>query len=138
MRIGELAAAVGLPAQTIRFYERRGLLPEPARGPNGYRYYPDQTTSRVAFIRAAQAAGLTLTEISSIIDLRDDGHLPCAHVTNLIDAKLADVRGRMRDLATLARELEQLLDRSHHLDPADCTDTDICHIITTPTQPRRG
>jgi len=137
MRIGELAAAVGVPAQTIRFYEPRGLLPEPARGANGYRYYPDQSTSRVAFIRAAQAAGLTLTEIG-IIDLRDDGHLPCAHVTNLIDAKLADVRGRMRDLAALATGLEQLLDRSHHLDPADCTDTDICHIIAAPTRPRRG
>ena len=133
MLIGELGEAVRLPSQTIRFYERTGLLPEPSRAANGYRVYDESTIARVEFIRAAQAAGLTLVEIRGIIDLRDDGHVPCAHVSNLIDGKLADVRRRMRELAILATELQQLLDRSQRLDPADCTDADICHILSTST-----
>jgi len=127
MLIGELGEAVRLPSQTIRFYERKGLLPEPSRGANGYRIYDESTITRVTFIRAAQSAGLTLAEIRSIIDLRDDGHVPCTHVSRLIDGKLADVRRRMSELATMETELEQLSDRSQRLDPADCSDADICH-----------
>lgn len=130
MLIGELAATVGLPAQTIRFYERRGLLPPPRRHANGYRAYGDVAVSRVRFIRNAQAAGLTLVEIGSIVDLRDHGHRPCTHVTSVLHTKLDAVRARRAELAVLEQELEQLVERSHHLDPADCTDTDVCHILT--------
>jgi MerR family mercuric resistance operon transcriptional regulator len=136
MLIGELGKAVRLPSQTIRFYEREGLLPEPSRAANGYRTYDEPTITRVKFIRAAQAAGLTLVEIRSIIELRDDGHIPCTHVSNLIDGKIADVRRRMKELDILATELKQLLDRSQRLDPADCRDADICHILSTSTWPR--
>ncbi len=130
MLIGELADTVGLPSQTIRFYERRGLLPEPVRGANGYRIYDQSTLTRLNFIHTAQAAGLTLAEIGSIIDLRADGNVPCTHVASLIDSKLADVRTRIRSLAVLEAELEEVIERSHRLDPADCTDADICHILT--------
>jgi len=99
MLIGELADTVGLPSQTIRFYERRGLLPEPVRGANGYRIYDESTLTRLNFIHTAQAAGLTLAEIGSIIDLRDDGNVPCTHVASLLDSKLAAVRTRIRSLA---------------------------------------
>ncbi len=130
MLIGELADAAGLPSQTIRFYERKGLLPAPERGANGYRTYDTSTLTRLHFVQTAQAAGLTLAEIGSIIDLREDGNVPCAHVASLIDTKLANVRGRIRDLAVLETELENLIDRSLRLDPADCTDADICHILS--------
>jgi len=130
MLIGELADTAGLPSQTIRFYERRGLLPEPTRGANGYRIYDESMLTRLNFIHTAQAAGLTLAEIGSIIDLRDDGNVPCTHVASLIDSKLADVRTRIRSLAVLEAELEEVIERSHRLDPADCTDADICHILT--------
>ena len=130
MLIGELADTVGLPSQTIRFYERRGLLPEPVRGANGYRNYDQSTRTRLSFIHSAQAAGLTLAEIGSIIDLRADGNAPCTHVASLIDSKLADVRTRIKSLAVLEAELEEVIKRSHRLDPADCTDADICHILT--------
>ncbi|MDQ3165958.1 MAG: heavy metal-responsive transcriptional regulator [Actinomycetota bacterium] len=130
MLIGELADAAGLPSQTIRFYERKGLLPEPERGANGYRTYDPSMLTRLNFVQTAQAAGLTLAEIASIIDLRDDGTVPCAHVASLIDRKLANVRARMKDLAVLETELESLIDRSHRLNPADCTDADICHILS--------
>jgi DNA-binding transcriptional MerR regulator len=129
MLIGELADTLGLPTQTVRFYERRGLLPEPRRAPNGYRVYDDATVTRLSFIRTAQAAGLTLTEIASVVDLRDDGTAPCTHVGGLLEAKLEEVRERRRQLTVLEAELEQLVDRSHRLDPADCTDADICHIL---------
>lgn len=132
MLIGELADAAGVTSQAIRFYERKGLLLHAERGANGYRVYDDSTLTRLRFINVAQAAGLTLSEIRSIIDLRDDGTVPCAHVVALIDSKLADVRARIRNLAALQEEFEALLEHSQLLDPADCADDDICHILTTP------
>lgn len=129
MLIGELADTVGLPSQTIRFYERRGLLPQPHRQANGYRAYDDAAVTRVRFIRNAQAAGLTLVEIGSIVDLRDHGHSPCTHVASVLHTKLDAVRARRAELAALEAELAQLVERSHDLDPADCTDTDVCHIL---------
>ena len=132
MLIGELADAAGLPSQTIRFYERRGLLPEPERGANGYRIYDESTLTRLNFVRTAQAAGLALAEIGSVIDLRHDGNVPCTHVATLIDSKLADVRARISELTILETELKDLIERGHRLDPADCTDADICHILSAP------
>jgi len=129
MRIGEVAAAAGMPTQTIRFYERRGLLPRPQRGANGYREYDTSVLARLAFIRSGQAAGLTLVEVTSILDLRRDGTVPCAHVDSLLHSKLDGTRARRRELAVLEAELESLISRSDRLDPADCTDTKICHII---------
>lgn len=137
MLIGELAETVGLNSQTIRFYERQGLLPEPHRAANGYRAYDDSSVTRVLFIRSAQAAGLTLAEISSVVDLRDYGDVPCTHVATLLHTKLDTVRARQTELATLEAELERLIARSHQLDPADCTDSDICHILTTPRRRAR-
>lgn len=132
MLIGELASAVDLPSQTIRFYERQGLLPPPRREANGYRTYDDSTVTRVRFIRSAQAAGLTLVEIANIVDLRDHGDTPCTHVATLLHRKLDAVRARQAELATLQAQLEQLIDASDQLDPADCTDTDVCHILAAP------
>ena len=129
MRIGEIADAAGVPTQTIRFYERRGLLPQPPRGTNGYREYDASILTRLAFIRSGQAAGLTLVELASILDLRRDGAVPCAHVHSLLLTKLDDIRERQRELAILETELEGLISRSDRLDPADCSDAQICHII---------
>lgn len=129
MLIGELAEVAGLPSQTIRFYERKGLLPDPERGTNGYRHYDESAVTRLHFISSAQAAGLTLAEIRSIIDLRDDGTVPCAHVIGLLDSKLDEVRSRIQNLTALHAELEGLRIRGSHLEPTDCTDADICHIL---------
>lgn len=129
MLIGKVAESTGVPSQTIRFYEREGLLPHPSRGGNGYRVYDETTLNRLGFIRAAQSAGLTLAEIRGIVDVRDEGGIPCGHVTALLEAKLESVVARIRELETLTSELEHLLERSHSLDPGDCTDADICHII---------
>ena len=132
MRIGQLATVSGHPTRTIRFYETRGLLPEPRRATNGYRIYTDSDSDRLDFIRNAQTAGLTLAEIASIIHLRDDGTTPCSHVNELLDAKLADVQQRLDRLTALRTELRQLIHRGRALDPADCTVDNICHILRPP------
>lgn len=131
MLIGELADSAGVPARTVRFYERRRLLPKPARADNGYRVYGQESLERLRFIRAAQRAGLTLAEIASIIDLRDQGTTPCGHVENLLLDKLADVRRKRCDLAVLEADLEALIARSRRLDPSDCSASAVCHILQT-------
>jgi DNA-binding transcriptional MerR regulator len=136
MLIGELADALELPTQTVRFYERRGLLPEPHRAPNGYRIYDQAALGRLQFIRGAQTAGLTLAEIRSIIDIRDRGTAPCTHVDALLDAKLHEVRDRLRQLVALESDLEQIVERSRRLDPADCAEGDVCQILQTETSKR--
>lgn len=135
VNIGDLSEECGVPTQTIRFYEKRGLLPEPHRQPNGYRVYDKAAIDRIAFIRRAQGAGLTLAEIAGVLDVRAEGRTPCSHVSQLLDAKLSDVDVRMRELRTLRRELTALIDRGEQLDPADCTDGEICHILG-PVSPR--
>lgn len=129
MRIGEVADSLGLPTRTIRFYERRGLLPDPDRSANGNRVYDETTIERLHFIKSAQTAGLTLAEISSVIDVRDSGAAPCEHVDGLLQAKLDDVQQRRRDLKALEGELKLLLEKSRRLDPDDCSARDICHIL---------
>jgi MerR family transcriptional regulator, mercuric resistance operon regulatory protein len=131
MLIGELADVAGVTSQAVRFYERKGLLPDAERGSNGYRTYDESTLARLRFIGAAQAAGLTLSEIHNIIDLRDAGTVPCTHVIGLIDTKIADVAARIKHLAALQAELEALREHSRLLDPADCQGDDICHILTS-------
>lgn len=130
MRIGELADASGFTTKTIRFYEQTGLLPEPPRTLGGYRDYPEQIKRRLAFIRDAQGAGLTLAEIGSVLALRDAGTAPCAHVTALIDRHLADIDQRLTELRATRQVLHGLAQQAAGTDPAECTDTDICRILT--------
>ncbi|MFF4229864.1 heavy metal-responsive transcriptional regulator [Streptomyces sp. NPDC001820] len=129
MRIGDLATACGLTAKTIRFYEQAGLLHAPPRTSGGYRDYPSEAKSRLAFVRDSQSAGLTLAEIRSILALRDSGEAPCSHVTNLIHEHLADIEKRMSELRKTRTALRGLADRAAGTDPSTCTDADICSII---------
>lgn len=133
MLIGEVADKAAVTSQTIRFYERLGLLPAPRRGANGYRHYDVSTLTRLQFIKTGQSAGLILIEIRSIAGLRDAGQTPCAHVSDLLDQKLHRVRAQQQELAALESELNQLLDHSRRLDPRDCSEEGICHILSTPT-----
>jgi MerR family copper efflux transcriptional regulator len=131
MRIGELAQQSGTTAKTIRYYEDIALLSPPARTPSGYRDYEPVALDRLAFIRAAQALGLTLGEIRSIIALRDDGQTPCAHVLDLLRARADEIDRRIAELRTLHGELQRLVARAERLDPADCAPGRVCHLIGT-------
>lgn len=132
MRIGELATAGGVTTKTIRYYEQAGLLLEPPRTSGGYRDYPSQAVIRLAFIRDAQHAGLTLAEIRGILALRDSGQAPCDHVSDLIQQHLTEINRRMAELRSTRTALHELAQRAAETDPASCTDTDICRIISIP------
>jgi MerR family copper efflux transcriptional regulator len=129
MLIGELAAASGVPTKTIRYYETIGVLDPPQRTASGYRTYDGNAAARLGFIRAAQASGLTLGEIRSIVALRDRGVTPCAHVLELLTARAADLDRRIADLRQLRGELQRLVKRGRHLDPAGCDPHRVCHLI---------
>ncbi|MFI1940853.1 heavy metal-responsive transcriptional regulator [Streptomyces purpureus] len=130
MRIGDLAAVSGVTAKTLRFYEQAGLLPAPPRTAGGYRDYPQQTVRRLSFIRDAQGAGLSLAEIRSALALRDAGASPCAHVTALVEAHLQDIDRRLAELRATRAVLRGLAERASATDPADCTDVEVCRILT--------
>ncbi|MBS3941345.1 MAG: heavy metal-responsive transcriptional regulator [Actinobacteria bacterium] len=131
MLIGELATRTGVSTKTLRFYETDGLLPEPDRTPAGYRDYPHPAVDRVAFIRQAQAAGLTLAQIREILTIRDGGQPPCDHVADLVDQRIGQLDRRLAELEHTRTELLALRGRLATLDPADCRD-DVCVAIPTP------
>ena len=120
MRIGEIAGRAGMPAKTIRFWEDQGLLPPPGRTPAGYRDYDPAVLDRLAFIRHAQAAGLTLAAIRQVLAIRDSGQPPCTHVTDLIARRLAEVDARVAELTRTRDQLVVLAARAAEQVAADC------------------
>ncbi len=120
MRIGETARRAGVPAKTIRFWEDQGLLPRPARTSAGYRDYDPAIAERLAFIRHAQAAGLSLQQIRQVLDIRDSGQPPCVHVTAVIAQRLGEVEARLAELSRARDQLLVLAGRAAAQDPADC------------------
>ena len=129
MKIGEAAGRSGVPAKTIRFWEDQRLLPAPARTPAGYRDYDPVILERLAFIRHAQAAGLTLEHIRQVLDIRDEGQPPCVHVAGLIARRLAEVEARLTELARARDQLAALAARAAAQDPAGCRG--YCSIIAS-------
>ena len=111
VRIGELADAVSVPAKTIRYYEAIGLLPAPARHPNGYRSYEEPAGDRLRFVKAAQAAGFTLAEIKDILSLRDAGEEPCGHVLDLVDRRIGQITEQIASLERMRGDLRRLSGR---------------------------
>lgn len=129
MRIGELAEQSGVETTTIRYYERIGLMPSPARRDSGYRDYGEEATDRLGFIRAAQSVGLTLGEIRETLAFRDRGEAPCRHVAGLIERNAAQLRQRIAALEAMHRELERLAKKARAISPEDAPDAAFCHII---------
>lgn len=108
LRIGQLARAAGVNVETIRYYERRGLLPEPPRTRSGYREYPESDVARLGFIRRAQELGFTLREIGELLDLRMEPGTRPADVKARVEAKISDVEAKIRDLETIREALDRL------------------------------
>lgn len=135
MKIGEIARATGFSTKAIRYYEEIGVLPEPARAPNGYREYGPTTVERLEFVRDAQATGLSLTEIASILDERDRGHSTCEHVATLLARHLAELDERIDALQRTRKRLARMAARAEAVDPAECTDPIRCQTIMPADEP---
>ena len=106
--IGELAKAANVPTSTLRYYERTGLLKPSARTPSNYRLYRDEDLKRLQFIRAAQATGFTLADVTKLLR-----PAPCEKVQGLIGARLVQVGQRMKELRHLQRVLRDSLRTCH-------------------------
>jgi MerR family transcriptional regulator, mercuric resistance operon regulatory protein len=109
MKIGAAAAASGCHIETIRYYERIGLLPHPARSVSGYREYLPEEVDRLRFITRGRELGFSLEEIRSLLGLSDDPTLSCRDVDQLARHHLADVRQRLSELRRIAQELERTI-----------------------------
>ncbi|HUP88979.1 MAG TPA: heavy metal-responsive transcriptional regulator [Longimicrobiales bacterium] len=109
LTIGKLAASSGMTVQTVRFYEREGLLEVPARNSSGYRNYEESAAERLHFIKRAQELGFTLKEIRDLIELQVGGTADCGQVRDAAEAKLAMVEAKLADLNSMKCELERLI-----------------------------
>ncbi|HCT77915.1 MAG TPA: heavy metal-responsive transcriptional regulator [Micromonosporaceae bacterium] len=133
MRTSEVAARASVNPQTLRYYERRGLLAAPVRSGSGYRAYPPEAVYRVRFIKRAQELGFTLAEVESLLHLAEGGPDSCDGVRTLADEKIADLEQRIADLQALQAGLTQLVatcDRPRS--QRDCPILDELDVMTGP------
>jgi MerR family mercuric resistance operon transcriptional regulator len=108
MSIGEVANRSDVNVQTVRYYERRGLLPAPPRSPSGYRQYSPDNVARIRFIKRAQALGFSLDDISELLALRVDPSTNCEEVQQHAEVKLRDIDERIEALRRMRQSLESL------------------------------
>jgi MerR family copper efflux transcriptional regulator len=118
LKIGQVAEGGGVNLQTIRYYEREGLLPEPPRLQSGYRMFPDNTVRRVRFIKRAQDLGFTLSEIKQLLALRIDQDRNSVDVRTLAQAKIANIEQKIRMLKNMKRVLSELTQRCSGCGPS--------------------
>lgn len=110
MKISELSQATGVDVETIRYYEKAGLLPEPAREANGYRHYGPAHLERLAFVRHCRALDMPLADVKRLLDVVDGMPDAQGDIDALIEAQLKRVRARLKSLRALERQLAQLRD----------------------------
>jgi Cu(I)-responsive transcriptional regulator len=120
MNIGELARAAVTKAETIRYYERIGLMPEPARTAGNYRDYSAAHVSRLTFARRARDLGFSIEKIRALLDLADHKEQSCEAVDAIAREHLADVKRKLADLSALRRELESMIGQCRHGTVAEC------------------
>lgn len=110
LTIGQVARETGVNVQTVRYYERRGLVPRPPRRASGYRLYSAETVRLISFIRHAKTLGFSLDEISELLSLRSEPDTPCSEIKKRASAKLADVEERITALINIRQALNELVD----------------------------
>jgi Cu(I)-responsive transcriptional regulator len=120
LSIGDLARAAGTKAETVRYYERIGLLPAPARTSGNYRAYARSHLERLSFIRRARDLGFSLDQVRALLRLADDRSQSCAEVDRIAKLHLAEVERKIADLASLGEELRQLIEKCRHGTIAEC------------------
>jgi MerR family mercuric resistance operon transcriptional regulator len=126
LTIGTLARQSGVNLETIRFYERRGLLPEPPRSRSGYRLYPTEAGRRLRFIKRAQELGFTLKEVEELLTLRLSPRAKNAQVRKRAVAKIEDIEAKIRTLESMKRTLQELTKAC-----IGCSPTSDCPILAS-------
>lgn len=114
LTIGNVASQCGVKLETVRYYERQGLLPKPPRTPSGYRVFPNDSVLRIRFIKHAQSLGFTLKEIRELLALRIEPATSCSEVRQHAEAKIRDIEQRMASLARMRETLKRLAAQCGH------------------------
>lgn len=117
LTVSKLAGEVGTSSDTLRYYERIGLLPEPSRSPAGYRLYGAEAVERVRFIKRAQRFGLRLEEIGELLAIRERGLCPCGRTRRMLEEKVSGLTVEMAALQRLRDDIQEMLDE--HLPAAE-------------------
>ena len=120
LRSSTLAERGGVNLQTIRYYEREGLLPKPPRLKSGYRMFPETAVQRVRFIKRAQELGFQLSEVRQLLSIQIDPAKECSDVQRLAKAKVEDIEARIRTLQSMRRVLSNLADACPEIGRASC------------------
>jgi len=127
LKIGEVARITHLPVKTIRYYEEIGLLtPNVERSKSGYRLFKTEVINRLGFIKKAQSLGLSLNEIQGILNIYENGDLPCNEMKQQLLTKVAEINEQIAALLALRKELEGLLGRWEEEPQADRIASTIC------------
>ena len=122
MKIGEVAKQSSIGIETIRYYEREGLLAEPQRRPSGYRQYDQSVVSRLQFIRRSKELGFTLAEIKELLGLWFDANTRCEHVRQRAEQKVTDIEDKIRTHQKMKRSLKKVLSECEGRDSiGDCS-----------------
>jgi MerR family mercuric resistance operon transcriptional regulator len=108
LTIGKLAKKANVNIETIRYYERKGLIPKPNRRESGYREYSEDTVRRIQFIKHAKELGFSLKEIHELLSLRLDPKTPCSEVKNRAEIKIADIEEKVKTLQRMKKALVKL------------------------------
>jgi MerR family mercuric resistance operon transcriptional regulator len=121
---GMLSKKTGVNGETIRYYEKIGLLPEPARSSSGYRIYPDSQLNRLSFIRRCRELGFALKEVAALLKLVDGGHYTCKEIRDHTIRHLRDVENRILDLNKMRQTLKDMVSECEGGLAPDCAIVD--------------
>lgn len=126
LSISKLSREVDIPAHTIRYYERFGLIPAPSRADNNYRVYSIEHQERLVFIQKAKRFGLSLREIKTLIDIRGEGSAPCEEVKKLVKMHLQEMDDRIQSMIAFR---DELADRYRRLESVGAASGAVCGLI---------
>ena len=131
LKIGELAKQTNLAVGTLRYYSDMGLLQPVQRGDNGYRYYSQNASKQVEFIKKAQAIGFSLEEIKTILDVRDRGEKPCSLVQGLLDNKIEQLEIQIKRMSLFKQELESYRQNWMNNPNPESNSQEVCPLISS-------
>lgn len=138
MKIGDVAKQSGMTVEAVRFYERQGLLPRPARTEAGYRVYADADLRRLQVIRQAKRLGFSLREIARILRLRERGHCPCREVIDTLEHHLRETEDQLQRLQNFRDEIAKTLKQWKRNGTREVPGEVICGLIERTIVPGKG